>query len=550
MSEQKTNLFPTLGEIASRTDALPEIADDDARLREDAPPLVEQGEGEEREMQEVESLCMRCHEQGVTRMLLTSIPYFKEIIVSSFRCEHCGHRDTEIQSAGEIQPKGVTYTLHLLHRSDLDRQLVKSNFATVSIPDLQLTIPPGRGQLTTVEGIIRDTIRDLKISQPVRRVMDPETALKIDEMLAKLRDLIGIEEGDEEEDDGGVGMDDDDDQEKKARAEAKEAQKLEKPFTPFRMSIDDPSGNSFFQFVGSASDPQWNMRAYNRTFDQNVTLGLVARPDDMPEQQNAGAPVVPADHKLSGVEEFEQRRNKNVVERTDGTVVPDEVYSFPSTCSSCGHELETLMQQVNIPYFQNIIIMATNCYACGYRDNEVKSGNAVADKGKKITLKIEDEEDLARDMLKSDTAGLEIPEIDLVLQPGTLGGRFTTLEGLLNEIYNELSTKVFRTGDSAHIGIGQQGHDLGKDERNFEDFLKGLKDCMSAARPFTLILDDPVSNSYLQNLYAPDPDPNMTVEEYERTHEQNEDLGLNDMVLEGYNPEAEGTAPAPAETKA
>jgi zinc finger protein len=44
--------------------------------------------------------------------------------------------------------------------------------------------------------------------------------------------------------------------------------------------------------------------------------------------------------------------------------------------------------------------MATNCYACGYRDNEVKSGNAVADKGKKITLKIEDEEDLARDMLK------------------------------------------------------------------------------------------------------------------------------------------------------
>jgi zinc finger protein len=41
----------------------------------------------------------------------------------------------------------------------------------------------------------------------------------------------------------------------------------------------------------------------------------------------------------------------------------------------------------------------------------------------------------------------------------------------------------------------------------------------------------------------------MTVEEYERTHEQNEDLGLNDMVLEGYNPEAEGTAPAPAEAE-
>ena len=29
-------------------------------------------------------------------------------------------------------------------------------------------------------------------------------------------------------------------------------------------------------------------------------------------------------------------------------------------------------------------------------------------------------------------------------------------------------------------------------------------------------------------------DPNMTIEMYERTEEQNEDLGLNDMVLENY----------------
>lgn len=144
--------------------------------------------------------------------------------------------------------------------------------------------------------------------------------------------------------------------------------------------------------------------------------------------------------------------------------------------------------------------------------------------------------------LQSDTAGLSIPEIDLVLQPGTLGGRFTTLEGLLNEIYTELSTKVFRSGDSSTAGIGQADSNVGEDEVNFGNFLKGLKECMSAQRKFTLILDDPVSNSYLQNLYAPDPDPNMQIEEYERTYEQNEELGLNGMVLEGYNEEAEGTA--------
>ena len=64
MGEQKENFFPTLGEVAARTDALREVDDDDARLQADAPALVDQEEGEERAMQEIESLCMRCHKQA------------------------------------------------------------------------------------------------------------------------------------------------------------------------------------------------------------------------------------------------------------------------------------------------------------------------------------------------------------------------------------------------------------------------------------------------------------------------------------------------------
>lgn len=62
MAEQKENLFPTLGEVASKTDAMAEVPDDDERLQEDAKPR-ELEDGEERETQEMESLCMRCHEQ-------------------------------------------------------------------------------------------------------------------------------------------------------------------------------------------------------------------------------------------------------------------------------------------------------------------------------------------------------------------------------------------------------------------------------------------------------------------------------------------------------
>lgn len=37
-----------------------------------------------------------------------------------------------------------------------------------------------------------------------------------------------------------------------------------------------------------------------------------------------------------------------------------------------------------------------------------------------------------------------------------------------------------------------------------------------------------------QSLTAPDPDPRLKITHYERTYDQNEDLGLNDMKTENY----------------
>lgn len=43
-----------------------------------------------------------------------------------------------------------------------------------------------------------------------------------------------------------------------------------------------------------------------------------------------------------------------------------------------------------------------------------------------------------------------------------------------------------------------------------------------------------------QNVFAPEQDPELRVERYERTFQQNEDLGLNDMKTEGYEEEGGG----------
>jgi hypothetical protein len=56
------NLFRPIGDIAVNTDAQPEVDDNDARLQDDQPQF-ELGEGEEREVQQIESLCMECGEQ-------------------------------------------------------------------------------------------------------------------------------------------------------------------------------------------------------------------------------------------------------------------------------------------------------------------------------------------------------------------------------------------------------------------------------------------------------------------------------------------------------
>lgn len=39
---------------------------------------------------------------------------------------------------------------------------------------------------------------------------------------------------------------------------------------------------------------------------------------------------------------------------------------------------------------------------------------------------------------------------------------------------------------------------------------------------------------FVQNLYAPDPDPELEVVHYERNQEQNDELGISDMKTEGY----------------
>ena len=78
--------------------------------------------------------CEMCGEgTGTTRLLPMMIPYYGEVIVMSFECSNCGHRENKLQEAGRIAQKGTDVTVVVRGRDDLNRQIIKTASARLLI---------------------------------------------------------------------------------------------------------------------------------------------------------------------------------------------------------------------------------------------------------------------------------------------------------------------------------------------------------------------------------------------------------------------------------
>ena len=66
--------------------------------------------------------------------------------------------------------------------------------------------------------------------------------------------------------------------------------------------------------------------------------------------------------------------------------------------------------------------MSNACETCGYRSSDIKAGGGMSEKGTHITLDVSEQSDLRRDVIKSDTASISIPEADLEVTTGIVQG--------------------------------------------------------------------------------------------------------------------------------
>ena len=495
------------------------------KIETDPKPL-EVNVDPENPVTEIESLCMNCHDKGTTRLLMTKIPFFKDIIVMSFSCPHCGYKNTSIEDAEELAPQGIHFVLSVKTSKDMDRRIIKSNYASLSIPCCGLEIPAmtQKGKLSTIEGFISTAKENFSASleDGYYNEMGDEFINKIKETIQKLTDTLN---GDK---------------------------------FPFELILDDPSGNSFIENpYAPQTDPNIKVSYFDRTKEMAEQMGFSLEnqkmEQDQTEKKEENKNIEKKDEKTEKKEKkneqvklsyYDKKKDftvykssdkysKMIVDFTEGiddqnSDINNKVIQFPANCYCCNAPGYLRDCVCSIPYFKEIIISCFKCDVCGYKTTGVRGGGGISEKGTRFTLSVENEDDLNRDVFKSETSKISIPEVGFESSEGSLGSMFTTVEGVIDKLCTQLLDTPFTTGDSS--------------VNNLNDFVMKLRDLQQLKKKFTFILDDPLSNSFIFPVGEnKNDDKRLKKEEYERTYEQNEDLGINDMKVENYEEDANDT---------
>jgi zinc finger protein len=445
----------------------------------------------------------------------------------------------------------------------------------VTLPELQFEIPPitQRGVFTTLEGLLDRAVENLEGTQPLRRATDPEGADAVGAFIDKLR---AARNADPAALPFTIVLDD------PSGNSFLENLHAPRPDPALRVrhyarSLEQNHAMGMYAEsagVGVTVDSQGNPVSDGvagggaPAADEDVDTGTLAgssahtifpqQPVDMsgnePSRFRKGGALIRGDTTRATL--TERRRRAGVVRAPDGRMealvfdssnsdAAKEVMRFPQACFSCSAPGECRMCVTDVPHFKEVILMAFACDECGWKDVEVKGGGAMPPQGTVTTLVYDPTlpdaaGDMTRDVIKSDTSAVEIPEVDLHMEAGSLGGMYTTVEGLLAALLDKLLE------GNPFMAAATDSADAARSAA-FADFVDRLTAVRDGRVPFTLRLRDPLANSWIYSPTAPAPDPRLTHETYVRSHEEDLGLGLLDMRTEGYGEDA---LPADAEEEA
>ncbi|SOV24618.1 zinc finger protein, putative [Plasmodium sp. DRC-Itaito] len=561
---------------------------------------------------EVRSMCINCEKEGLNKIVKINIPYFKNVLIHSFECEFCNYKNNVIQDLNQIKDKGVKICMKINNEELLDRQLIKSEYGVLKIPEIDFEIPKEtqKGSINTIEGFLHTALNNLTIYLKEIKSMynevnnitangkteTSETIEKNETGEVKLNSMEDLEQKDnkvstidEEKNNNNDERDSKDNSgantngtcqqitiENYIKMIEKTVQNLSKFVIlkefPFTIQIIDPSGlSSLEHYEDDIKYKIVDIEYYDRTKEELHELGFYEESFEENEKAND------INSNMTGMNTNEKQdikkenfdfikkyihmndnnnNNDNIHASNNNTnstmkykTISNEeeaklIESFASNCPCCNHMGMNNFCEINIPGFKKCLILSFVCPNCNFKTSEIKSSGEINPKGKKITLTVNNKNDLNRFVIKSETASINIPVVELTSDYGTLGGTLTTVEGLIMKIIESLEEKFkFLLGDS-NINTHQYENENIPDAVNnnvdttsskIRELIKKLyKLCKTEEFcPYDLIIDDIASNSYISSDVVGE-DPNLNEEEYERTYEQNDMLGLTSMQTENY----------------
>ncbi|CDJ62259.1 zinc-finger protein ZPR1, putative [Eimeria necatrix] len=325
----------------------------------------------------ITSLCPNCEENGETLILLHRVPHFKDLLISSFSCPHCNYANREVQTAGSLAPKGVHIECKVTSPLDLNRQVVRSEHCRVEIPEVELEVPASRAraELNTVEGLVDSFAENLKFAALYQlQLEEKEKAQQLSRLARRLKAMAAGQQ-------------------------------------PFRLVLEDPSGNSYVESLSLAADKQQEAAHKLEDAAAAAAAAAAAGSSSGPREEAGAAPQGPqplqrADSRLL-VRHFERTKEQlhamgyfeaqeapdegapeaeeaaaaaataaAATAAEDEAALKEEALLLPVECPHCGCSTTNKVCQVNIPGFRECLIFAFCCPNCGAKNSEIKAAGA------------------------------------------------------------------------------------------------------------------------------------------------------------------------------
>ena len=100
--------------------------------------------------------CPACGIEGVAKSIMKEleIPHFGKVLETTIQCPSCGFRHSDVIALEQNDP--AKYVIEI-NKNNLSVRVVRSQSATVEIPELGVKVEPGpksEGYVTNVEGVL------------------------------------------------------------------------------------------------------------------------------------------------------------------------------------------------------------------------------------------------------------------------------------------------------------------------------------------------------------------------------------------------------------